>query len=61
MWSKYFPNLSVIKWLKKPNKSSKGIIVWKALVKNFPLVGEWVFWKIGDRKKFKVGEAPGWE
>jgi hypothetical protein len=58
MWSKYFPNLYVIKWFRKPNNSSKGSIVWKALVEAFPLVGDCVVWKIGDRKKFRVGEYP---
>jgi len=34
----------------KPIKSSKGSIVWKALVEAFPVVGDWVVWKIGDGK-----------
>jgi hypothetical protein len=58
MRSKYLPNLSVIEWFRKPNKSSKGSIVWKALVEAFPLVGEWVVWKIGDGKNVRVGEDP---
>jgi hypothetical protein len=58
MHSKYFPNLTVIEWLRQLNKSSKGSIVWKALVEAFPLVGEWVVWKIGDRKNIRVGEDP---
>jgi hypothetical protein len=32
--------------------------VWKALVEAFPLVGDWVVWKIGDGKKVRVGEDP---
>jgi hypothetical protein len=62
MWSKYFPNLSFIEWFRLPNKSSTGSIVWKDLVEAFPLVGEWVVWKIGDRKKGSGWErTPGWE
>jgi hypothetical protein len=58
MWSKYFPNLSVIEWFRQPKKSSKGSIVWKDMVEAFPLVGDWVVWKIGDKKKVRVGEDP---
>jgi hypothetical protein len=58
MRSKYIPNLFVIEWFKQPIKSSKGSIVWKDLVEAFPLVGDWVVWKIGDEKKFRVGEDP---
>jgi hypothetical protein len=58
MWSKYFPNLLVVEWFRKPNNSSKGSIVWKALVEAFPLVGYSVVWKIGDGKKVMVGEDP---
>jgi hypothetical protein len=39
MNSKYFPNLSIEKWFRLPEKSSKGSIVWKALVYTFPLIG----------------------
>jgi hypothetical protein len=28
------------------------------LIEAFPLVGEWVVWKIGDEKKVRVGEDP---
>jgi len=58
MISEYLPNLSVIEWFRQLNKSSKGSIVWKALVEAFPLVGEWVVWKIGDGKNARVGEDP---
>jgi hypothetical protein len=61
MRSKYFPNHTVIEWLKQPNKSSKGSIVWKAPVEAIPLVGEWVVWKIGDKKILGWENTLGWE
>jgi hypothetical protein len=42
MSSKYFTNLTVEEWFHVPLKSLKGSIVWKALVKAFPLVGKWI-------------------
>jgi hypothetical protein len=37
-------------------KSSKGSIVWKALVEAFPLVGNWMVWCIGNGEKVRLGE-----
>jgi len=56
MNSKYFPNLFVSEWFREPTKSSKGSIVWKALVDDFPLVGNWIVWRIGNRTKVRLGE-----
>jgi hypothetical protein len=56
--SKYFPNLSISEWFREPMKSSKGSIVWKALVEAFPLVGKWMVWCIGNGEKVRLGEDP---
>jgi hypothetical protein len=45
-------------WLQIPRKSSKGSIVWKALVQAFPLVCQWMGWRIGNRRKVRVAEYP---
>jgi hypothetical protein len=58
MNSKYFPSLSIIDWFHDPLKSSKGSIVWKALVQDFPLVGKWNAWHIGNGEKVRLGEDP---
>lgn len=58
MNSKYFANLSIAKWLQTPIKSSKGSIVWKALVEAFTLVGSWIAWKIGNGRSVSLGEDP---
>jgi hypothetical protein len=58
MNSKYFPTLSISEWFREPLKSSKGSIVWKALVEAFPLVGNWTVWRIGNGEKVRLGEDP---
>jgi len=39
--SKYFANQTIEDWFHTPSKSSKGSIVWKAIVEAFPLIGNW--------------------
>jgi hypothetical protein len=56
--SKYFANLSIVEWFHFPVKSSKGSIMWKALVEAFPLVGKWTVWKIGNGRNVRLGEDP---
>jgi hypothetical protein len=58
MNSKYFPSLSVVDWFCSPLKSPKGSIVWKALVESFPLVGNWMAWRIGNGKNVRIGVDP---
>jgi hypothetical protein len=56
--SKYFPNQSIHEWFRAPFKSNKGSIVWKALVKAFPLVGLWTAWKVGNGRSIRIGKDP---
>jgi hypothetical protein len=58
MNSKYFPSLSISDWFREPLKSTKGSIVWKALVQAFPLVGKWTVWHIKNGEKVRLGEDP---
>jgi hypothetical protein len=39
-------------------KSTKGSIVWKALVQAFPLVGKWIVWHIRNGEKVILGKDP---
>jgi mannosylglycoprotein endo-beta-mannosidase len=56
--SKYMSYLSIVNWFKYPAKFSKGSLVWKVLVENFPLVGDFVVWKIGDERQVRLREDP---
>jgi hypothetical protein len=58
MNSKYFPNMSIVDWFKIPSKSSKGSIVWNALVESFKMVGVWTVWKVGNGRSIRLGEDP---
>ena len=31
-------------------------IVWKDIAPYFPLVGNWLFWKVGNKLNFRIGE-----
>ena len=56
---KYCPNFSIKEWFKKLVKTHKGgSTCWKAFVVAFPLVGNWVAWKIGDGNSTKIGQDP---
>ena len=55
--SKYFPNGSIYDWIQKRDKTYKnGSIGWKSLVLAFPLIGNWLAWMVGKRRKIRVGE-----
>jgi hypothetical protein len=56
MCSKYMVSLSVADWFRTPVKYSKGSIIWKAMVEDFPLVGVWTIWKIGSGHCIRVEE-----
>ena len=46
-------------WLRNPGKIYKnGSIGCKAMVLAYPLVGQWIGWKIGNRRQVRVGEDP---
>jgi hypothetical protein len=48
--------MPIEEWYNQPRKSSSGSNVWKELVENFPLVGSWTVWKIGNGRKVKIGQ-----
>jgi hypothetical protein len=61
MMSKYFAGKMVEEWVHAPHKPvANCFIVWKALVDSFPLIGNWLVWKIGNEKRIRIGEDP-WE
>ena len=46
-------------WFRKVREDSQGAsIVWKAMVKAFPLLGNWAAWKSGNGCKVRIGEEP---
>jgi hypothetical protein len=54
-----FPGLMIEEWLRSPRKYGiNGSIGWKAMMESYPMLGEWVFWKIGSGKKVRIGEDP---
>ena len=51
--------MTLIDWIKIPNNSLKnGFVGWKSKVWAFPLIGNWIAWKIGNGKIFRLGEDP---
>ena len=57
--SKYCLGLSLTDWIRSPVKTHKnGSIGWKWLILEFPFVGNWTTWKIGDGKQVILGEDP---
>jgi hypothetical protein len=46
-------------WIRLPVKPiSKISNVWKPLVQSFPLLGNWLVWRIGNGVKARIGEDP---
>ena len=64
LWSgvilaKYCLDSSIVEWLRNPNKTYKnGSIGWKDMVLDYPLIKQWIGWKIGDGNCVRVGEDP---
>jgi hypothetical protein len=59
MKTKYLRGWSVEDWIRKERKSFRGaFMVWKGLVKAFPIVGKWVAQNIGRGDKLRRGEHP---
>ena len=47
--SKYCSRSILIDWIRNPDKTFKnGSIGWKTMILAYPLVGNWIAWKIGD-------------
>jgi hypothetical protein len=47
-------------WFKMERKNIQGVsIVWKELVKVFPLIGKCSAWKVGRGNKVRIGEDLG--
>jgi hypothetical protein len=59
MKSKYLKIISILDWFRWVRKNSiGGSIVWKDLVRDFPLIGKWFAWKIGKENLLRIGEDP---
>jgi hypothetical protein len=43
---------------KRIEKVDESLQFWKDLVQEFPLVGEWVAWKIDNERSVRLGEYP---
>jgi hypothetical protein len=56
---KYISPLSILDWIRTTNKSSMGIsIIWKALIKDFDLVGNGLVWRVGSGRLVRLGLDP---
>jgi hypothetical protein len=54
---KYFPNLSVISWLRSAEPSSlSGSQNWKNLLNALPLLVHWLVWKLGIGVSILIGK-----
>lgn len=59
MKEKYSGDKELEEWIRLERKSIKGDSnVWKGLLKDFDILGNWVTWKIGNGFKVKIGEDP---
>jgi len=56
---KYLTNISIEDWIRSPRKSHKGgSVIWKAVVKAFPLIESNLAWAVGNGEKLKIGKDP---
>ena len=56
---KYIESTSLETWIRSPQKSLKGVLViWKAIVNSFSVIGEGLAWKIGNGKWVRLGADP---
>jgi hypothetical protein len=56
---KYIAPLSILDWVRSLNKSSAGAsIIWKALIKDFDLVGMGLVWRVGNGCLVRLGLDP---
>ena len=59
MISKYCMNSSIIDWIRRLDKTHKNeSIGWKSFVMSFPLIGDWMAWKVGDGKNIIIVVYP---
>jgi hypothetical protein len=56
---KYISPESIEEWVRKPIRHSHNAsIIWKVVVMAFPLIGNWLVWKIGRGNKVQIGLDP---
>jgi hypothetical protein len=56
---KYTKTLYVKDYIKQRNKSFSNVsTMWKVLILAFPLIGNWLAWKMGIKINVKVGIDP---
>jgi hypothetical protein len=56
---KYIEPDSLETWIRSAQKSLKGVsVIWKAIVKSFPVIGEGLAWKIGNGHRVRLGADP---
>jgi hypothetical protein len=64
MWGKVIKNkclsrMSIVDWFKEEiNNSGACSTIFKALMKDFPLIGKWSTWKDGRGNSVRIGEDP---
>lgn len=56
---KYIDLDSMEEWVKYPIQTFQNYsIIWKAIVKSFQLIGNWLVLKVGDEHRVHLGEDP---
>jgi len=50
-----FPGMSLVKWFSLPNKLSIGLNLYKALVRESPLICRWITWCVGNGWHIRIG------
>ena len=59
MHAKYIAPDTILDWIRNPLKSHRGgSVIWKAVIKSFDVIGENLFWKVGNGRRVRVGEDP---
>lgn len=53
---KYIAPGSITDWIRNPRKSTRNVSnQWKALVRSFLVIGDYLAWKVGSREKVRLG------
>lgn len=56
---KYIKPFTVEEWIRLPTKTYQNAsIIWKVVVFAFPLIKDWLVWKVGDGTRMRLGEDP---
>lgn len=56
---KYLAHLSIEDWIRNRRKSHVGgSVIWKAIVKSFPLLESNLAWRVGNGQKLRIGQDP---